>query len=203
MIPIYVISLERSTKRREQVLKQWAENGVTNIEWIRGVDGNSNLDSYDIDRRKFHRFWHNPISCCSYNIYYSNNEYGCALSHISVYQKIVDENIPYAIVLEDDSLINPKYKEIIYNLDNLLKERDIEVLFLFSFDKLNSFSKLEPFYKSEEGNEVFIKRIGVPGWDWLFNRRKVVYMASAYVISNKGAKKLLEKAFPVRLQAGR
>lgn len=40
-------------------------------------------------------------------------EIGCALSHAKVIQKIVDEKIPYALVLEDDVELPDKFNKII------------------------------------------------------------------------------------------
>jgi GR25 family glycosyltransferase involved in LPS biosynthesis len=50
-------------------------------------------------------------------------EVGCALSHTQVLQKIVDESIPYTLVLEDDVLLPENFKalvegEIIKNKNN-------------------------------------------------------------------------------------
>lgn len=202
MFPIYVISMERSTKRREIFYENWENNDIKNIEWIHAIDGNTaDFSKWDIDRKRFHRFWHNPISCCSYNTYYSNNEYGCAISHISIYQKIVNEKIPYALIVEDDALLKSEFSNIVKNLDEIIKSKDLDLLYLYCDDRLHSFSKPEKI--GVNLNNVFIKRIGVPGWDWFFNRRKIVYTTAAYVITYEGAKKILSKAFPIRLQADR
>lgn len=204
MIHIFLISLKRSNERRKEFLMSWAAKGITAIEWVEGVDGSTeDLSKWNIDRNKFHRFWHNPISCCSYNVYYTDNEYGCAISHLNIYKQIVERNIPFALVLEDDAVLVDGYEEVIFKLEEQVSKIDFDVLYLNYNDRLNSFSPLKYFYKTKDEKNVYIKRIGIPNWDWLFNRRKVVYRTSAYIISQKGARKILNKAYPIRLPSDR
>ena len=44
-------------------------------------------------------------------------EIGCALSHFSIYQRMIDENIPMACILEDDIDISPKFKECVARIE--------------------------------------------------------------------------------------
>ncbi len=40
-------------------------------------------------------------------------EFGCALSHLFVYKKIIDEKIDYTIVLEDDAILGQDFAKMI------------------------------------------------------------------------------------------
>lgn len=44
---------------------------------------------------------------------FNKGELGCYLSHYSIYKKIVDKNIPYALILEDDIKISPKLPSLL------------------------------------------------------------------------------------------
>jgi glycosyl transferase family 25 len=37
---------------------------------------------------------------------------GCGASHINIWKRVVEENMPYAIVLEDDALLAPDFVEV-------------------------------------------------------------------------------------------
>ena len=99
MVPIFVISLATSGKRRESIAGQLRALGME-FEIVDAVDGRSlseaQLESvYDPDRAT--RILGRPMS---------RGEVGCALSHQRVYQRICDERIPLALVLEDDAKIS-------------------------------------------------------------------------------------------------
>ena len=92
MLPIFLVSLEHHQNRRDKVFAGLQKYGINDAIWFPAVNGNKeDLTKFNIDRSKHQRFWHNSISCCSYNRVYTNGEYGCALSHLHLYQKIVDE----------------------------------------------------------------------------------------------------------------
>ena len=61
-------------------------------------------------------------------------EIGCALSHLKVYEKIVDDNLDYACILEDDIYIDhPQYLRDILEKDNLValnKKRAFDFIYL-------------------------------------------------------------------------
>lgn len=90
---IFVINLARSTERRKCIEQQLS---LLNLEYeiVEAVDG-SELSYTDILRET--RPLNYALSC---------GEVGCALSHINIYRRIAFENIPMALILEDDALID-------------------------------------------------------------------------------------------------
>ena len=56
-------------------------------------------------------------------------EFGCALSHALLYEKIVRENISDAIILEDDAILTADFVKIVKN--NALEKSDIDMAFLY------------------------------------------------------------------------
>ncbi|WP_191939643.1 glycosyltransferase family 25 protein (plasmid) [Pantoea agglomerans] len=47
----------------------------------------------------------------------SCGEVGCALSHINIYRRITSEDIPLALILEDDALIDYRSVEIMSGIE--------------------------------------------------------------------------------------
>jgi glycosyl transferase family 25 len=100
-IHIFVISLAEEVHRRQFLEEQLR---ALNLRYtiVDAVDGaqlaGGELDcSYDSDK-----------ALRLFNRELSKGEIGCALSHLSIYRKMVEEYCPYALVLEDDAKILDK-----------------------------------------------------------------------------------------------
>tara|TARA_B110000858_G_C17730087_1_gene439627 strand:+ start:199 stop:1050 length:852 start_codon:yes stop_codon:yes gene_type:complete len=103
----------------------------------------------------------------------SDSELGCCLSHFNVWNKVVEDNIDVAMILEDDAIrYNKKFIDI---TDDIIKTApknwDIILLgFMIPNRYLKDEIKVGDFYKVNE----FV-------------------LAHSYLISNKGAIKLIHK----------
>jgi glycosyl transferase family 25 len=97
--PIWMINLERSKDRLAFQEKQFKEHGLS-FERFNAVDGRNELSNYVKDIKLSHR-WHNELP----------GKKGCALSHIEILKKIVSENIPQVIVMEDDVILCENFRE--------------------------------------------------------------------------------------------
>ena len=86
--PVYVINLPRAKQRRADILSRLQTANVK-FEFVDAVDG-ENLDMNSIN----HRLQNHNLTA---------GEIGCFLSHYSLYQRIADEKIPFALILEDDT----------------------------------------------------------------------------------------------------
>jgi glycosyl transferase family 25 len=97
-IHTFIISLPKDRPRREYLGNQLEKLGVP-FSIVNAVHGASlsaeELDA-SYDRKKALDLFNRELS---------KGEIGCALSHITIYRKMVAENIPYALVLEDDANI--------------------------------------------------------------------------------------------------
>lgn len=103
---IFVVSLPDAYARKKVIVRQ-LQNLLLSYEFVRAIDGRTGLPrQYEsmIDRLgTFTRLGRSMTDA----------EYACALSHMSIYKRVVDDNLPGAIVLEDDAILSPLFKEFI------------------------------------------------------------------------------------------
>ncbi len=103
--PIFIINLEQSTERKKIMTAQLDQLGLPHI-FFSAVDGKKlltpDLVCYARHRRRL-----------MFGKDLSHSELGCLLSHRALYRKMVKENIPIAIVLEDDAILSDDFEAVI------------------------------------------------------------------------------------------
>lgn len=100
--PVFVISLPDATERRASITAQLSALSIP-FEFMEAIDGREGLPEdceASIDRVATKRQLGRPMS---------DAEYACALSHMLIYKRVVTENLPGAIVLEDDAIIGQEF----------------------------------------------------------------------------------------------
>lgn len=111
----------------------------------------------------------------------SDGEIGCAVSHKNIYQKMVDENINDALILEDDVVVDNTLQSFIKNYKDIVPHT-AELLFLghrgFGFATIQN---------------LFCRR-GFVRWNThtIGRNYKIIGGAYAYYITQAGAKKMLQ-----------
>ncbi|GLP95587.1 glycosyltransferase family 25 protein [Paraferrimonas sedimenticola] len=100
---ILLINMDRSSERLEQCQRKFAAAGLE-FERVAGIDG-SHLSESEVAQ-----YTSPNLSAQQYHRELSRGEIGCYLSHRKAWQTIVDRQLPYALVLEDDF-------EVIGNVD--------------------------------------------------------------------------------------
>lgn len=112
-------------------------------------------------------------------------EIGCALSHLKIYQTMIDENIPYALVFEDDIVFSDLVtSEILNDLERFIKNRPADkstVLALFD-------SNFKGKIVQKINTEISIRK-PVNG-----------FCAHAYLINLEAAKNILHIQTPVKFE---
>lgn len=110
MPTIFVINLARSTERLANSQRQLAAHGL-NFERIDAIDGATLTPaqrainySPSLNKQKYHY----PLSA---------GQIGCYLSHRKAWQTIVDRQLDYAIVLEDDFILKNDLNHTIKNIE--------------------------------------------------------------------------------------
>ncbi|NQY35788.1 MAG: glycosyltransferase family 25 protein [Alteromonadaceae bacterium] len=170
---VFVINMERSKERWHKINTRLKELNIE-FERIEAVDG-SKLDDHT-KRFNSKRFkleaGHDLVP----------GEAGCSLSHISIWERIIKENLPHAVVLEDDVEID----DMFVNFINEQKMHDFDYL------KLEVSSK--NFIASE--NIVYQKYISeTNGNQFVFKEcDPIPYSTGGYFISNKGARIFLNSS---------
>lgn len=85
----YVISLKNSSHRREHIENEFNKHGVT-------------FDFFDALTPELALPLANQMNLNIANSSLGGRELACFMSHVAVWQKVVDENIPYVAIFEDD-----------------------------------------------------------------------------------------------------
>ena len=139
MLPaVFVISLPDSINRRKKI-EHYLNKLNIRFEIIDAIDGRFGLPicwEQLINREKYQK-----------GSKLTDPVFACALSHIKVYQRIVNENLDFALVLEDDAI--PQQDLIPYLVNEYYKDADLTQLF-FVTTRVYRFSNRNLFglYKS-------------------------------------------------------
>ena len=175
-IPITIISMVKDEKRRKRITQECKALGL-NYKLFDAIDG-STLTQTEIDKVYTEK---DAISAIGRGL--SLGEIGCALSHLSVYKKMLSENIKTMIILEDDARLSPEFKEalqIIYYLP-----KDWEILLLGYMFSDNRYAK-HAWYKLP---------IKIPNLKCYIAKAIMLYYCThAYIIGQHAAKKILAQA---------
>lgn len=128
-IPVYVISLPAAVERRKSMADQLSAAGLT-FEFFDAIRG----DALSVDERGAVVADKEIVRANMKGRDLNNGEIGCALSHQSVYQKILASGAERALVLEDDALLLPGFMDVLAASHEI---RDIDILIL-GYPKLPS-----------------------------------------------------------------
>jgi glycosyl transferase family 25 len=117
---IFVINLPHRTDKRAEILGQ-GEKCHLPLEIIEAVNGNAFSD----DALK--TFVFDYPACCM-----TKGVIGCSLSHLKIYKKMCDEDIPLALVLEDDALLSDALPPVLDELEKTDRNETARIYFLSS-----------------------------------------------------------------------
>jgi hypothetical protein len=94
-LPTLCISLPRAARRRELMGQQAAQLGLTRFAFVDAVDG----ASLDPRRLEAERLYDEAAAIGYHGKPLSNGAIACSLSHGQAYDRIVAEQLPYALVV--------------------------------------------------------------------------------------------------------
>lgn len=185
---IYMINLKRKKDVANNSLKKLnnltnKDNLFSNIDIFEAIDGKL-LNNDDINNNISLKSKYTLKNPSSYDDIRSVGEIGCYLSHTKIWQEIIDNNYKNCIIFEDDVIPKTNYEMIIKYLDNIPDNYDIAYLGWWNRFSFNYVNKNSYWYYTNYNDR---------------NKQNVLGLYS-YVISNKGARKLLSKAFPIDIQ---
>jgi glycosyl transferase family 25 len=173
--PIWVVSLARATDRREFVDRAFREADLP-FEIVPAVDGRA-LSAAEVAVYSSRR------AMFDYGRELTRGLFACALSHLRVLQRMVDERVPEVLVFEDDTRPTAAFATILRERDSFPPDRDV-VTFHSLFD--------------------WASPVAVDGRNIVVDHRVCRYERTpmgtqAYLITLPAAERVLDVAYPVSL----
>jgi glycosyl transferase family 25 len=170
--PIFVINLDSSPERFRNTKAQF-ENLKINVTRLPGVLGNALSD------KTINQSYSKYLNFKKSDRPLSKGEIGCYLSHRKAWQKIVDMDVPFGVVVEDDIFIEELFEDALNAISN----------FSFNWDLI----KLAP-YKNKTRSVRIEKQIS--SQFKLVINSKTITGCAGYAISRSAAIKLLRTTYP-------
>jgi len=166
----FIINLASSTGRGATIAAQCDAAGL-DYEFIHAVNGHALTEAEIAQHTR------------AVNYAFKPGEIGCALSHLAIYRKMVDENIAQILILEDDALLTPQLPAVLSSPALQLPDNSPTVVLLSRVNKyvnnviaaVTDAASLYPVYCATTSH--------------------------AYVINLAAAKRLLSLLYPVWMAA--
>lgn len=176
-IRTFVVSLKTAAERRQLISSQFEKLNL-NFEFFDAFWGK---DYYD-----------NPAyfdSQCAEKLekrVLKPGEVGCALSHLEIYKTMLNENLPYVLIIEDDALISEDISQVVQQIISQIKPFD-----LITLCKCDIYSKKnkKSLYKNYELVKPKMIKYGS------------ICQTAGYIITKEAAKIILDFNFPVKVPA--
>ena len=123
-----IVNLQDCEERRDAIKKQMEALRSIDYEFIDAVDGRK-MNTQELNQLfNLKRFK---------SLYFREarpGEVGCTMSHQRCFQAIIDQNLPYALLLEDDAVLDDVNRIIhsIHTVQNWLDKQELPTVILFS-----------------------------------------------------------------------
>ena len=200
---IFVVNLKRRPDRKQQIELRLKNLGIKNYEITEAVDGQQlPEDLSNVYNQTKSRQIHRQLK---------RSEVACSLSHINIAKRIIDENIDYAIILEDDAELSINFKTFIKDFNLEPNKFDFLILGIFSSNQFFNGklkTKVAPYELHEKESITYLDKIEfnignttIHKTHYPSQKLDYVHGTHAYMLSNKGARKLLELNYPVIVEA--
>uniref|UniRef100_A0A6C0I7N1 Glycosyl transferase family 25 domain-containing protein n=1 Tax=viral metagenome TaxID=1070528 RepID=A0A6C0I7N1_9ZZZZ len=180
----YIISLKKNHIQCKKTIDTLNKSGVNNVNIFEAINGNDLIMT--LDDIGYKHPYVNVSMATQYNMYNGRTKFrdipsrgaiGCYLSHVMLWNKLIDNDKEYMLILEDDAI--PLDNNLDNKINNLINERnDFDILLL-------------GYRLKDRDIELISKNI---------SKCKYFVLTHSYIISKKGALKLLKHAFPIEMQ---
>ena len=118
---IFIINLEHRKDRKNQILEQLNEQGITNYEFFKGIIPSEN-DILNWNP-KFCKDT-NPLHVKNYRKYITGC-LGCLLSHLEIMKISLSRGYENILILEDDCVFEKKYSDMLEIMKDFNKEYNL------------------------------------------------------------------------------
>jgi glycosyl transferase, family 25 len=169
IFPSYIITLERDAERMKNVFHNLIPN-LANWAIFSAIDGLKEKGQLELfisshQHLKLENGYNNRVN---------RGQLGCWFSHISIWEKIITEKIPVALILEDDAKINTTFYKNLMKMYNELPE-NWKMLYLYIFPE---------HYRNDNDIMLEDKSLICKGYK--------TYCTTSYMLSYEGAVELLK-----------
>ena len=178
---LFVINMKKHNDRNLKMKKQLETFNLYNWQIFNGVDGN-NLNTTVLKK--------NNIKLAQENGYYISNrnmtvgEIGCSLSHLSVYNHCIKNNINIACILEDDVIVPPDFDEQLNYIYTYSSHFNWDIIYLGR--KIMNFGKKDEEFNLQCPINVFDNKFVISGNSW---------WTCGYIINTKGMTKIVNSKY--------
>jgi len=172
--PIWVLNLRRSVDRREYVTRHLSERGLS-FELVESVDGRA------LGSEVLHSKYDAAEAKRALSRELTPSEIGCALTHLGLYQRMLDEDVPQVLILEDDVVLEPACVEMLHRLERFPEDWELILLF-HNGGQASRWGRL----RLDATHDVV--RFASHAWG-----------TGGYLLKQSAARKLLRIGYPVRV----
>lgn len=177
---VFIVSLKDQVHRRNLLVN----NGI-NPSFVSNYYEAS--DFRNIDKNELSSYYNPKEAFSRYGRYLRPAEVGCAMSHIKIYEKIVNDELDYGIVLEDDIIpVVDRFEDEVDKIIRLIQEFELEkksCIFHLGV-KNGSDKKSRKVLFSGDFKESELLRV-------LASEVDSIWLTHAYIITKKAAKNIL------------
>jgi glycosyl transferase, family 25 len=178
-IPVYVINLIQSVRRRDHISKHLNEIGIP-FSIVEAIEGSA-IPEQELTDRNITGLWKDG----SRTRVMFKGDVGCVLSHLKIYRKMIDENIEMACILEDDIECRTDFREFLNPANLLITEWDLLYL-----GHHTQFSEKEAWS---------VKKKKIPAGCFIGEPVELPRGSYGYIIKKKAAELILKNAYPIRM----
>lgn len=171
----YIINLPQDKDKKRHILKVVKRNGIKPV-FISAIYG------YDLKDSDISNIYSEERTQGNIGRSLTKGEIGCALSHLSVYKSMVANDVPLALILEDDIDFDCSYEQLCSLVQKF--PSDWECVLVGHHSRIS---------RSEEGIASFRGRIRVSKHHSIVRFVDRPAGGYAYFISQKGAEKWLRE----------
>ena len=167
---VFIVNLKESLDRRQYMIEEMKKTNLQ-YEFFDAVNGKGikNID----------KIYDKETAIKVYGRELKLGEIGCAMSHLLIYKKMLEENIDQALIFEDDIIIANDFNKV---LSKILKLENNGIILLGQSDKK---LKTKIYFQSISYHHKLKK---------IFNSGYGTY---GYIICKKAAEKIYAESFPI------
>jgi glycosyl transferase family 25 len=160
-IPIFIIHYKKLVERKAYLEKELSN--YRNVTWMDDIDRDlltpEQLSMYKYDETRWNELNALWGQYDSKPRKLSNPEIACTITHINIYKKIIDDDIPFALIFEDDEILLEGFDQSLQRVIDELNREEWDICHLndafgWNVENYKSFA-LSGLLKKEKNRTVY------------------------------------------------